>query len=179
MSKTGSLEQRDVKALQLALANREVDALVDVRGQGEYDGGHVPGARNIPLGDIPQSGPLLNKGETIWLICRSGSRSAKAASALTGLGFDVINVAGGTTAWRRAGYPVEPEGAEKASLLAPIVLSLALGLAPFSPEPHLFGKLRWIAGGAVGMGAADWFDLAMHGTPWIWLAWALLSRLKR
>jgi len=47
------------------------------------------------------------------------------------------------------------------------LLSLTLGLAPFSPEPHLFGKLRWVAGGADGMTAMDWFDLALHGTPWI------------
>jgi len=44
---------------------------------------------------------------------------------------------------------------------------LTLGLAPFAPEPHLVGKLRWVAGGAVGMGAADWFDLVMHGAPWV------------
>ena len=50
-----------------------------------------------------------------------------------------------------------------------LVLSLTLGLAPFFPEPHLFGKLRWVAGGAVGMGAMDWFDLLLHGLPWLGL----------
>lgn len=44
---------------------------------------------------------------------------------------------------------------------------LTLGLAPFMPEPHLVGKLRWLAGGAVGMGAMDWFDLVLHGLPWL------------
>lgn len=48
-----------------------------------------------------------------------------------------------------------------------LLLSLSLGLAPFSPEPHLFGKLKWVAGGADGMGAMDWFDLLMHGIPWV------------
>ena len=55
-----------------------------------------------------------------------------------------------------------------------LLLSLTLGLAPFVPEPHLFGKIRWAMGGAVGMGPADWFDLAMHGTPWILLIRALI-----
>ncbi|NMM48159.1 hypothetical protein [Marinigracilibium pacificum] len=52
------------------------------------------------------------------------------------------------------------------SLFIPIVLSLTLGLAPFSSEPHIIGKLKWIAGGAVGMQLIDWFDLVLHGAPW-------------
>lgn len=59
-----------------------------------------------------------------------------------------------------------------------LLLSLTLGLAPFVPEPHLFGKIRWVAGGAVGMGAADWFDLFMHGTPWILFLRALVIKVK-
>lgn len=46
-----------------------------------------------------------------------------------------------------------------------ILFSLTLGLAPFVPEPHLLGKLRWVAGGAHGMQLLDWGDLAMHGAP--------------
>lgn len=46
---------------------------------------------------------------------------------------------------------------------------LTLGLAPFSPEPHLWGKLKWIAGGASEMQFADWFDTAMHGLPFLLL----------
>lgn len=47
--------------------------------------------------------------------------------------------------------------------------SLTLGLAPFVPEPHIWGKLKWVAGGANGMGAMDWFDFFFHGAPWIFL----------
>ncbi len=50
-----------------------------------------------------------------------------------------------------------------------IALCLTLGLAPFLPEPHIWGKLRWVAGGARGMGAMDWFDLLLHGLPWLLL----------
>lgn len=46
---------------------------------------------------------------------------------------------------------------------------LTIGLAPFLPEPHIWGKLRWIWGGAVGMQPMDWFDAAMHGLPWLLL----------
>lgn len=48
-----------------------------------------------------------------------------------------------------------------------IVLCLTLGLAPFFPEPHLWGKLKWIAGGAIGMASSDWLDVLMHGFPFI------------
>ncbi|MEY3405073.1 MAG: hypothetical protein ACO263_03380 [Cyclobacteriaceae bacterium] len=50
-----------------------------------------------------------------------------------------------------------------------LVVCLTLGLAPFFPEPHIVGKLRWVAGGAVGMKSIDWFDLLFHGFPWILL----------
>ncbi|UKN01072.1 hypothetical protein K6119_15180 [Paracrocinitomix mangrovi] len=59
-----------------------------------------------------------------------------------------------------------------------LIASLTLGLAPFAPEPHIWGKLKWIAGGAVGMQPMDWFDTLMHGTPWILLLLALLFKLK-
>lgn len=57
-----------------------------------------------------------------------------------------------------------------------LLACLSLGLAPFYPEPHLLGKLRWVAGGAVGMQAMDWFDLIWHGLPWLLLLrWVLLK----
>ncbi|MBX2842496.1 MAG: hypothetical protein KTR26_12050 [Flammeovirgaceae bacterium] len=55
-----------------------------------------------------------------------------------------------------------------------LLASLSLGLAPFFPEPHIWGKLRWIVGGAVGMQTMDWFDFLFHGTPWILLFLALV-----
>ncbi|PHR43654.1 MAG: hypothetical protein COA32_16145 [Fluviicola sp.] len=55
------------------------------------------------------------------------------------------------------------------SFFLALLATLTLGLAPFAPEPHFFGKIRWVLGGAEGMQAMDWFDLVMHGAPWIWL----------
>ena len=54
-----------------------------------------------------------------------------------------------------------------------LMACLTLGLAPFFPEPHLLGKLSWVAGGAVGMQPLDWFDLAWHGLPWLTVAVAV------
>lgn len=58
-----------------------------------------------------------------------------------------------------------------------LMASLTLGLAPFVPEPHIIGKLRWIVGGAVGMSAMDWFDVLLHGTPWLLLILSLVAGL--
>ncbi len=59
-----------------------------------------------------------------------------------------------------------------------ILLCLTLGLAPFFPEPHIWGKLKWIGGGAEGMAAMDWFDLAFHGSPWIYLGFLLFKKVQ-
>ena len=53
-----------------------------------------------------------------------------------------------------------------------ILLCLTLGLAPFFPEPHIVGKLKWLVGGANGMTLKDYFDVVLHGFPF-----ALLIRL--
>jgi hypothetical protein len=50
-----------------------------------------------------------------------------------------------------------------------ILLCLTLGLAPFFPEPHILGKLKWIIGGAHGMAFMDWFDVVLHGFPFVLL----------
>lgn len=44
-------------------------------------------------------------------------------------------------------------------------LSFFLAFAPFYPEPHLFGKITWVMGGAIGMSSRDYFDLFLHGAP--------------
>ncbi len=62
--------------------------------------------------------------------------------------------------------------------LMPLLASLSLGLAPFTPEPHIWGKLKWVLGGAEGMQLMDWFDLIMHGTPWVWLIITVVQSLR-
>ena len=50
-----------------------------------------------------------------------------------------------------------------------LLACLTLGLTPFFPEPHIWGKLKWILGGAEGMQFMDWFDVVLHGLPWFLL----------
>jgi len=56
-----------------------------------------------------------------------------------------------------------------------VLACLTLGLAPFSPQPHILSKLIWLRDGAKGQDWLDWADLGMHGLPWLLLArWVLL-----
>lgn len=49
-----------------------------------------------------------------------------------------------------------------------VLVALTLGLAPFTPEPHIWEKLKMLAVGDLRR-AVDWFDFALHGTPWLLL----------
>jgi hypothetical protein len=67
---------------------------------------------------------------------------------------------------------------ENSKIMIGIIMSLTLGLAPFTPEPHIIGKIQWLMGGANGMELKDYFDLALHGTPWLFLIYALIDRSR-
>ena len=58
-----------------------------------------------------------------------------------------------------------------------LVASLTLGLMPYFPEPHIWGKLKWIFGGANGMKLIDWGDFVLHGSPWIILIVLLTKKI--
>ena len=60
-----------------------------------------------------------------------------------------------------------------------IALCLTLGLAPFKPEPHIWGKLKWIAGGANDMKLLDWLDVLFHGLPWLLLCIKINSAIGK
>jgi hypothetical protein len=66
----------------------------------------------------------------------------------------------------------------RSKLLFPLLLALGLGLAPFFPEPHIWGKLKWLWGGAVGMQPMDYFDLLFHGAPWLYLIYIVFKMLS-
>ncbi|WP_323755860.1 hypothetical protein [Roseivirga sp.] len=77
------------------------------------------------------------------------------------------------------GQQSETDKKEKGSLKLAIVLVLTLGLAPYTPEPHIWGKIKWVMGGANGMQIMDYFDLVLHGTPWVYFIVVLIKYLKK
>lgn len=71
--------------------------LIDVREPEEYKAGHVPGAKNAPMSIVTESPEkYLDKSKEYHVICQSGMRSQKTCSKLSDMGFDVVNVKGGT-----------------------------------------------------------------------------------
>jgi rhodanese-related sulfurtransferase len=103
---TGVEEADTLKATRLY----NDDALVlDVREDKEYASGHIPKAKNIPLGQLTSRIQELDKfkGKPILVTCRSGQRSARACGMLKKAGFETVyNQAGGIIAWERANLPV-------------------------------------------------------------------------
>ena len=81
--------------------------LIDVREPDEYAAVRAEGAVNIPLSEFIARTDEIDPERDIYLICKSGGRSAQAGEYLEqARGWDnVINVAGGTTAWVEQGLP--------------------------------------------------------------------------
>lgn len=102
-----AIKEVDVQALRAALAAG--GAVVDVREPHETAAGHVPGAILIPLGELHARVGELGKytGKELFVICKGGARSMKAAEFLVTQGFKPVNVAGGTMAWIGAGLAIE------------------------------------------------------------------------
>jgi rhodanese-related sulfurtransferase len=84
--------------------------LLDVREQDEWDAGHIEGAQHIPLGQLAARMAEVPKEGVVVAVCRSGSRSDRAAKGLRGSGFEAENMEGGVTAWSRAGLPLVAKG---------------------------------------------------------------------
>lgn len=91
----------DAPAVARALAEEEEDAvLLDVRTHEEWRSGHAPGALHVPLDELPDRVRELPRNRRLYVVCAAGVRSAAACEWLTSAGFrDVVNVAGGMSAW--------------------------------------------------------------------------------
>lgn len=91
------------------LINREDAQVLDVRDPAAFAGGHLSGARNIPVAKFAERAAELEKmkGKPVIVCCDTGIRSGKAVKELQKLGFDrVFNLEGGIDAWRNANLPL-------------------------------------------------------------------------
>ncbi len=89
----------------------ETIELIDVRTPAEFQEVHVEFARNLPLDQLNPAELLAQRGDSkdhpLYVICRSGSRAAKACERLLAVGFpSLVSVDGGTLACVQAGLPI-------------------------------------------------------------------------
>lgn len=132
-----------VKALSPTDAKQLIDEgqvdVVDVRDAAEFAGGHVPRARNVPLGELKADPKGRLPRDNVLLVCAKGVRSQTAADIAQGIGLQqLFHLSGGTNAWTAAG--LELEGAPAAKAAAPVSAG-ASGDTPDEscemPEPQL------------------------------------------
>ena len=91
------------------VATKDV-VLIDVREQYEWDAGHSPRARSLPMSELNVRLSELPHDQLLAVVCHSGSRSARVASAIIEAGYDAVNVEGGMLAWVQAGGEIVSEG---------------------------------------------------------------------
>ncbi len=89
------------------IQNNTDHILLDVRTPEEFTSGYISGAVNIPLQELDQRLSELPKDIDIVVYCRSGNRSAQAATILSNNGFNNVSDMGGIIAWQQAGYYLE------------------------------------------------------------------------
>ena len=93
----------DAASLEARLAGGEDDPLViDIRSPGEFRREHIPGSRNVPLGDLPTRIEVVDGAEHVVTVCPHGEASIQAARLVSAYGgFDgtVESLAGGLEAW--------------------------------------------------------------------------------
>ncbi|ASK61615.1 MULTISPECIES: sulfurtransferase TusA family protein [Bacillaceae] len=90
----------DLQVLRNKVDGLEDVTILDVREQAEYAFNHIPGAINVPLGELENRMDEINTDKEIHVICRTGSRSDLAAQKLSQKGFKIVkNVVPGMAEW--------------------------------------------------------------------------------
>ncbi len=112
----GASRTSSIGAVEARELTRSGAVLVDVREKSEWDAGHAPKAKHHPLRGLPSSMARLPEDRTLVVVCRSGTRSARATKMLTKSGFDAVNLTGGMTAWQTAGLPMVNSRGKKGTL---------------------------------------------------------------
>jgi len=95
----GRKDYGSVTAAELAAKKGRIN-IIDIREKGEYQAGHIPGAKNIPMRNLlEQPEKFLDKETEYHVVCQSGSRSRRVSGKLSKLGFRIVNVSNGTMSY--------------------------------------------------------------------------------
>ena len=159
------------------LAERDVD-IIDVRTPVEFREVHATIARNVPLDSLDPKAVMTERGdseeEPLYVICKAGTRGAKAQQKFTDAGYEnVINVEGGTDAWVAAGLPVV-RGKKAMSLerqvriVAGLIVFVGAVAALVTDNVYFAGIPAFIGAGLVFAGVTDTCGMGMliAKMPW-------------
>jgi rhodanese-related sulfurtransferase len=156
----------------MAMVRAGEAVVVDVREPAEFASGHLPGAHNIPLGQLSGARLEPEPGKTLLLVCASGMRSARGCASL-GPEASAVSLAGGVKAWRAAGGEVEGSGATVIPLDRQVLIA-AGALVLFGVLMAVFVNPRWmllpgfVGAGLVFAGLSGFCGMAMllAKAPW-------------
>ncbi len=171
-----------VKTIGLAQVRELMDSgktltIIDVRMPAEFERVHVKGAQLKPLdGFDPHaiSECCKDSADAVYVICQSGGRAAKACEKLEAAGFEnVYSIEGGTSAWERAGLPVERGTCRVISLERQVRIAagsfVLLGLAlAWAIHPYFLALSAFVGAGLVFAGITDFCGMAilLSKMPW-------------
>lgn len=104
-----------VPTVSLDEISEEGGVLLDVREDDEWAAGHAPQAIHVPMGELAGRLDELPPDGTLYVICRSGGRSARVTAYLNANGWDAVNVADGMLGWHATGRPMVASSASGAA----------------------------------------------------------------
>ena len=172
------MEGKTISVNELARLQQQGDLeLIDVRTPAEFRTVHAASARNIPLDMLDPVQVIRDSSGTanqpLYVVCKSGSRAAKACQKFMTAGFDnVVNVEGGTDAWVSAGLPVVRGKAtislERQVRILAGSIALAGGLLALFVHPYFASISAFIGAGLVFAGVTDTCGMGMMlaKMPW-------------
>ncbi len=103
----GKVPSVEARTLREQLRKDRRVQLIDVRSTGEFEQGHIKGARSVPIQTLKKKLPGLNldPSKPVIAICQTAHRSVPAVRLLRQQGFDAHQLDGGMNTWRSTGFP--------------------------------------------------------------------------
>jgi rhodanese-related sulfurtransferase len=102
----------------IAVSDLPVDVpLLDVREADEWAAGHAPTARHLPMSELTGRIAEVPDSDPLYVICRSGARSARVVAYLAAQGRPAVNVDGGMQDWAAQGRPVVADGDHRPEII--------------------------------------------------------------
>lgn len=160
--------------LQALLQDEDTDEIViDVRTRGEYRGGHIEGAENVPLNEVEAAVGRLKEYGHVYVTCGTGARSREACKKLAERGVAVVDVEGGLGAWQREGFETEGSGKgtipiiRQVMIVAGVLILLGAGLGAWV-HPYFFGLSAFVGAGLLfaGVSGICTMSMVLAKMPW-------------